>query len=535
MPARAQRHPQSPAGKRQSFMPFQQRFHCKTVRIEAEAANHPLAGTGYQRLVTELLPLVDIRDVHFDDRSLHRTDRILQRKRRVGVCARIEHDAVAPETRFMDSVNQLTFHIRLEIPELHRRIPLLQLFQKTLERFRPVDRRLPPAQQIEIRAIDNLYLHRDKHNEWSCRTLHSEQHLLPQGKTAFCPEENSPLFALKQPAVRHKGKGWTNADVRSFIFNTFAAKYGAKIRKEMETSEKNKIIMKYRQYLKLEKSLSVNTVSAYLTDLNKLLSYLSVTGTDFREVTLDTLEDFSAGLRDIGIHPRSQARILSGIRSFYHFLLLEDYIRQDPTELLESPQIGKHLPDVLSVGEIDALIGAIDRSSREGQRNRAILETLYSCGLRVSELCGLKISDLYLEEGFIKVEGKGSKQRLVPISPRAVNELKNYFPDRNAGLIKPGYEDFVFISRFGKNISRIMVFHIIKELAAQTGLKKTVSPHTFRHSFATHLLEGGANLRAIQCMLGHESIGTTEIYTHIDRQLLRDEIISHHPRNSLKK
>ena len=294
------------------------------------------------------------------------------------------------------------------------------------------------------------------------------------------------------------------------------------------------IIIKYRQYLRLEKSLSDNTVMAYTNDLYKLLYYLEEEKINILDVSLEDLEYFSAGLRDIGISPRSQARILSGIRTFFHFLLIEDYIRQDPSELLESPQIGKHLPDILSVEEIDNLISAIDRSTREGQRNRAILETLYSCGLRVSELCNLKISDLYLNDGFIKVEGKGSKQRLVPISPRAIKEIKNYFITRNEGLIKPGYEDFLFISKFGKNISRIMVFHIIKELADKIGLKKSISPHTFRHSFATHLLEGGANLRAIQSMLGHESIGTTEIYTHIDRRKLRDEIINHHPRNNKK-
>ena len=294
------------------------------------------------------------------------------------------------------------------------------------------------------------------------------------------------------------------------------------------------IIIKYRQYLRLEKSLSDNTVMAYANDLDKLLHYLEEEKINILDVSLEDLEYFSAGLRDIGISPRSQARILSGIRTFFHFLLIEDYIRQDPSELLESPQIGKHLPDILSVEEIDNLISAIDRSTREGQRNRAILETLYSCGLRVSELCNLKISDLYLNDGFIKVEGKGSKQRLVPISPRAIEEIKNYFITRNEGLIKPGYEDFLFISKFGKNISRIMVFHIIKELADKIGLKKSISPHTFRHSFATHLLEGGANLRAIQSMLGHESIGTTEIYTHIDRRKLRDEIINHHPRNNKK-
>ena len=303
----------------------------------------------------------------------------------------------------------------------------------------------------------------------------------------------------------------------------------------MKSHEKNeKIIIKYRQYLTLEKSLSDNTIQAYLTDLDKLFAYLTLENIHYADIKLHDLEQFVAGLHDIGIHPRSQARIISGIRSFYHYLLLEDYIAQDPTELLDAPQIGKHLPDVLTVEEIDRLIGSIDRSTREGQRNCAILETLYSCGLRVSELCNLKLSDLYLNEGFIKVEGKGNKQRLVPISPRAITELKNYFISRGEGLIKPEFEDFVFISRFGKNISRIMVFHIIKELSSRIGLTKEISPHTFRHSFATHLLEGGANLRAIQCMLGHDSIGTTEIYTHIDRSRLRQEIIEHHPRNKKK-
>lgn len=297
------------------------------------------------------------------------------------------------------------------------------------------------------------------------------------------------------------------------------------------TEKTDKILVKYRQYLKLEKSLSDNTVDAYLTDLDKLLAYLTLENINILDVRLENLEDFSAGLHDIGIHPRSQARILSGIRSFYRFLIMEDYLESDPTELLESPQTGFKLPEVMTVEEIDLLIGGIDRGTKEGQRNRAILETLYSCGLRVSELCNLKLSELYFEEGFIKVEGKGSKQRLVPISPRAIKEIRLYFTDRNLMKIKPGFEDFVFISNFGKNISRIMVFHIIKELAERIGLKKKISPHTFRHSFATHLLEGGANLRAIQCMLGHESIGTTEIYTHIDRNMLRSEIIEHHPRN----
>lgn len=300
----------------------------------------------------------------------------------------------------------------------------------------------------------------------------------------------------------------------------------------MEISEKkHKIIIKYKQYLKLEKSLSTNTVEAYLTDLEKLIIFLEETGKDIETVRLEDLEAFSAGLHDIGIHPRSQARILSGIRTFFRFLLLDGYREDDPSELLESPQIGRHLPEVLTIEEIDRMLEYIDKSTREGQRNAAIIETLYGCGLRVSELCNLKLSDLYLKEEFIKVNGKGNKQRLVPISPRAIHELKLYFNWRNEGLIKKDFEDYVFISRFGKNISRIMVFHIIKELAEAAGIKKIISPHTLRHSFATHLLEGGANLRAIQAMLGHESIGTTEIYTHIDRSLLKTEILEHHPRN----
>lgn len=297
------------------------------------------------------------------------------------------------------------------------------------------------------------------------------------------------------------------------------------------TEDYTEILKKYKLYLKLEKSLSTNTIDAYLTDLDKLLNFLSEENIHVYDVTLEHLETFSAGLLDLNIHPSSQARILSGIRSFYRFLVMDGQLDADPTELLESPQTGFHLPEVLTVEEIDRLIENIDLSTPEGQRNRTMLEVLYSCGLRVSELCTLKLSDLYLEQGFIKVEGKGSKQRLVPISPRAIKELQFYFIDRNAITIKPGYEDFVFISRRGKNISRIMVFHIIKELADRIGLTKSISPHTFRHSFATHLLEGGANLRAIQAMLGHESIGTTEIYTHIDRNMLRSEIIEHHPRN----
>ena len=290
--------------------------------------------------------------------------------------------------------------------------------------------------------------------------------------------------------------------------------------------------MRYRMHLQLEKSLQPNTVDAYLSDVNKLVDFLG--GDDKAlEATLEELRAFLASLVDVGINARSQARIISSLRSFYAFMKLDGFIENDPAELLRSPKIGMRLPDVLTLQEIDDIINAIDLSKREGQRNRAILEVLYSCGLRVSEVCSLRLSDLYLDEGFIRVTGKGDKQRLVPISDRAVAELEAYFVDRNMIPIKKGYEDFVFISeRLKKPLSRIMVFHFIKELVGLVGIKKSVSPHTFRHSFATHLLEGGANLRVIQAMLGHESISTTEIYTHIDRVRLREEIILHHPRNN---
>lgn len=292
---------------------------------------------------------------------------------------------------------------------------------------------------------------------------------------------------------------------------------------------------KYKTYLLLEKGLSKNSIEAYLDDLNKLLGFLADEQVKVGEVTLDHLQQFVAQLYDLGINPRSVARIISGIKSFYNYLLIDEYVSVDPTELLETPKIGLKLPVVLSVDEIDSLISVIDMSTKEGRRNKAILEVLYSCGLRISELTSLRFSDLFLDEGFIRVEGKGSKQRLVPISQSAIREINNYILDRNEMLVKKGHENILFLSRRGTAISRIMVFHFIKEYTALSGINKNISPHTFRHSFATHLLEGGANIRAIQQMLGHEKIATTEIYTHMDREYLRQEIIEHHPRNIKKK
>lgn len=296
---------------------------------------------------------------------------------------------------------------------------------------------------------------------------------------------------------------------------------------------------KYKRYLLLEKGLSKNSIGAYMTDLQKLTSYALEHNLAYKDFTYNHLESFLAELHDLKISPRSVARIISGIKSFFRFLVLDDYIELDPTALIEVPTVGFKLPVVLSIEEIDNLLSVIDLSTVEGTRNYAIIETLYSCGLRVSELTGLKFSDLFFDQGFIRVEGKGSKQRLVPISEIAIQKINNYLLYRKQIQVKKGYEDIVFQTTKGRSsgtgISRIMVFHFIKQYAEAAGIKKEVSPHTFRHSCATHLLERGADIRVIQEMLGHEKIATTEIYTHIDRTFLRQEIIEHHPRNKTRK
>lgn len=298
-----------------------------------------------------------------------------------------------------------------------------------------------------------------------------------------------------------------------------------------EITDLEKIKNEYRAHLILERGLSNNSIGAYENDVNKLISYLADEQVKIKEVTLDTLQNFICVLHDMEISPRSQARIISGIKSFFRFLKLEDYIDENPSLLLEAPQIGRHLPEVLSVEEIDSMIDCIDMSKAEGQRNRAIIETLYGCGLRVSELINLEINKLFLDEGYIVVKGKGSKERMVPISEVAIHEINSYFDQRRHMNIVPGEENFLFLNYKGTHISRITIFKIVKQLADLAGIKREISPHTLRHSFATHLLEGGANLRAIQQMLGHESIATTEIYIHIDRTRLREEILLHHPRN----
>ena len=300
---------------------------------------------------------------------------------------------------------------------------------------------------------------------------------------------------------------------------------------EKDKKTPTNIIRSYQRYLKLQRGYSTNTLDAYIRDLLKLINYLDAVDKDVLDVELSDLQHFAASLHDIGIHARSQCRILSGVRSFFRFLELEGYRDDDPSELLESPVLGEHLPEVLSAEEVDMLEGAIDLSKWEGQRNRAIIEVLFSCGLRVSELVNLKLSDLFIQEQYVRILGKGSKERLVPISPRAIKELDYWFMDRREMKIKPGEEDFVFLNRRGAHLTRVMILIMIKETAVAAGIQKTISPHTLRHSFATALLEGGADLRAIQAMLGHESIGTTEIYTHIDMSTLREQILNHHPRN----
>ncbi|WP_294678818.1 site-specific tyrosine recombinase XerD [uncultured Fluviicola sp.] len=293
-------------------------------------------------------------------------------------------------------------------------------------------------------------------------------------------------------------------------------------------------IKQFVHYLKIERSLAENSIFAYQQDIAKLRDFCESYTLSPEHIQTGHLKQFIAELYDMGLSARSQARIISGWKQFFDFLLQEDIRKDDPSESLELPKVGRKLPEVLTIEEIDAMIDAIDLSSNEGQRNKAILETLYSCGLRVSELVSLRFEDCFFDEGFIRVIGKGNKERLVPVSPSVVEEVTLYAEnDRGNVPVKKGSEAIVFLNRRGAQLTRVMIFTIIKRLAETAGIKKTISPHTFRHSFATHLIEGGANLRAVQDMLGHENITTTEIYTHLDQRFLRDAILTYHPRNTI--
>lgn len=287
----------------------------------------------------------------------------------------------------------------------------------------------------------------------------------------------------------------------------------------------------YVRYLRLERNLSPNTIEAYRNDLAHLEAFMMRNNLKLENVTLEQLHTFAASLHEYGITPRSQARVLSGVRSFFRFLVLDGVVESDPTELLEWPSLPEHLPVVLTLEEIDRIEDSIDLSKAEGARNRAIIEVLFSCGLRVSELVNLKLSDLYLEDRVLLVRGKGNKERLVPVSNKAIADLKRWFFDRNLMKIKPGEDDYVFLNRRGAHLTRTMILIMVKRQAEEAGIKKTISPHTFRHSFATALLQGGADLRSIQAMLGHEKIDTTLVYTHISNEQLRKAILEHHPRN----
>ena len=287
----------------------------------------------------------------------------------------------------------------------------------------------------------------------------------------------------------------------------------------------------YVRYLRLERNLSPNTIEAYRNDLAHLEAFMMRNNLKLENVTLEQLHTFAASLHEFGITPRSQARVLSGVRSFFRFLVLDGVVESDPTELLEWPSLPEHLPVVLTLEEIDRIEDSIDLSKAEGARNRAIIEVLFSCGLRVSELVNMKLSDLYLEDRVLLVRGKGNKERLVPVSNKAIADLKRWFFDRNLMKIKPGEDDYVFLNRRGAHLTRTMILIMVKRQAEEAGIKKTISPHTFRHSFATALLQGGADLRSIQAMLGHEKIDTTLVYTHISNEQLRKAILEHHPRN----
>ena len=296
--------------------------------------------------------------------------------------------------------------------------------------------------------------------------------------------------------------------------------------------DKTDLIRKYTNWLKLEKGLSENSKEAYLHDLGLLMDYLDSHEINPLKVKLENLIDFVIELGELGLSAASQGRVISGVKSFYKFLIYNDILDTDPTLMLETPKAARKLPEVLTLDEIERMLDVIDLSKDEGQRNLAIIEVLYGSGLRVSELINLKLSNVHLSEKYMLVEGKGSKQRLVPLSDESIKQIEFWLQDRCHLNIKPGNEDYLFLNRRGAKLTRVMILIIVKDLATRAGIKKTISPHTFRHSFATHLLEGGANLRMIQMMLGHENLVTTEIYTHLDLNYLREEVIAHHPRNN---
>ncbi len=448
----------------------------------------------------ELFPRVNIGNVNFNYGRTNRRNCIVNSNRRVSVSAGVQYNAVGVEARIVEFVNDLTFNIGLKVLNLIRRKASAQFLKKGIKRLIAVDAGLPCAKQVQIGAVNDLNVHIESKIPNRTNTVTLARIYVCYAKTA----RKLAKTKTKSETISQSSSGSTgpwSSHSRSFV-----------------------------TYLKLERSLSVNSIEAYEHDVKLLAGYLGSNSSPLK-VTTRQLQDFLQHLHELGMSAYSQARILSGLKAFYRYLVFEELIENDPTALIEGPKIGRKLPDTLSYQEIVKLLEAIDLSTPEGGRNRAMLEVLYSSGLRVSELVDLKRANVYFDIGFLRVTGKGDKERLVPIGTDAMKYLRIYMEQiRNTMPVASGHEHYVFLNRRGKKLSRVMVFTIIKSLALKIGLKKTVSPHTFRHSFATHLLEGGADLRAVQEMLGHESITTTEIYTHLDRDYLRQVIREFHPR-----
>jgi len=506
-------------------------FHGKAVAIGTKPCDDALAHGTDERSVAKSLAGMHIAQVHFHHwQRSYATDGIAQCHRSVGVGTSIKHHTchITLDRCLLEGIDEGTFVVRLESGNLHASSKLLlQSTDDVIERSRAIDGGFSATEKIEVRSVDYKYFH----------TIMRFFALIPRTFYLVCAGTK----------VHHNGAMWRNCRIfvckitkSQVILKTRAIKLliisfmndSSSELSKPQVADTSALLEKYRLFLLLEQGLSENTRMAYQRDVERFLEFLAEVNTPVLEVRLPLLHEYTQHLFALGVAARSMARMLSGVRSFYRFLQLDGHLAQDPTELLESPRIPKHLPAVLSLEEVEAILGAIDQSKPEGQRDHALLELLYSCGLRVSEVCTLKLSDLFLDEGFIRVTGKGDKQRIVPISPRAIHELHNWFDARANIAVKPEDEDFVFVSPSrGRHLSRITVFHNIKQYVQAANIDKVVSPHTFRHTFATHLLEGGASLRAIQVMLGHENIGTTEIYTHLDSRFLRQQVLEHFPRN----
>jgi len=419
----------------------------------------------------------------------------------------------------VNAVDDVAFVVGLEVVDLDIGISLTQCFEEVFESLCAVDAGFAMAQEVEVGAVDDEDVHMVEGSKGLKGSKSSKG--LRGTQLCICPFYSlfTPLLLLFYSLI--------------FVFNQKNAYFcAANIGYFFEMDKKQ--AAKYYSHLKFERNLTDNSVEAYLHDIEKLQKFADNLGKPLEALEQSDIETFLWGLRDVGITPTSQNRILAGIRSYYRFLRLEGELEADPTDCIDSPKLPEHVPTVLTLDEVNRVIAATDPTTCDGQRNRAILETLYSCGLRVSELTELRIGHIYEKEGFIQVFGKGRKERIVPIAESALREIHNYYLFRNELDVKRGFEDYVFLNRFGRKLSRIMVFNIVKRYCQEANVQKEVSPHTFRHTFATHLLEGGANLRAIQMMLGHEQISTTEIYTKVDRQMLREEILTYHPRNKMR-